>query len=97
MSRKLYHPTPFDIQLMPAFDLPDLDELAVRLVQLRHREQEVARRLERVEERHGAFPSDHTKRTLDDLRAEAASLRAEIAGLEEQLRPLRRLTGDEDG
>ena len=71
-------------------DLPDLDELATRLVHLRHRAQDLARLRERAEERHARFPSDHSQKTLDDLRAEDAALRTEIELLEEQIRPLLR-------
>jgi hypothetical protein len=71
-------------------DLPDLDELATRLVQLRHRVQDLARLLERQEERHYQFPSEHSRKTLDDLRAEDSALRVEIEVLEEQIRPLLR-------
>jgi cell division protein FtsB len=75
---------------MSSPDLPDLDEIAMRLVQLRHRAQDVARVLERAEERHHQFPSEHSQKTLDDLRAEDNAIRAEIAALEEQIRPLLR-------
>jgi cell division protein FtsB len=75
---------------MSSPDLPDLDEIAMRLVQLRHRVQDLARVLERTEERHHQFPTEHSQKTLDDLRAEDSSLRAEIAELEEQIRPLLR-------
>ena len=75
---------------MSGHELPDLDELAARLVHLRHRAQDLTRLLERAEERHYQFPSDHSQRTLDDLRAEDATLRAEIELLEEQIRPLLR-------
>jgi cell division protein FtsB len=75
---------------MSSPDLPDLDEIAMRLVQLRHRVQDLARVLERTEERHHQFPTEHSQKTLDDLRAEDGSLRAEIAELEEQIRPLLR-------
>lgn len=71
-------------------ELPDLDELATRLVHLRHRAQDLARVLERAEERHYRFPSDHSQKTVDDLRAEHGELRAEIELLEEQIRPLLR-------
>ena len=71
-------------------DLPDLDELATRLVHLRHRSQGLARVLEGAEERHYRFPSEHSQKTLDDLRAEDAALKAEIEQLEEQIRPLLR-------
>jgi hypothetical protein len=71
-------------------ELPDLDELAMRLVQLRHRQQDLARLLERAEERHYQFPNDHSQKTLDDLRGEDGALRNEIELLEEKIRPLLR-------
>jgi len=75
---------------MSSPDLPDLDQIAMRLVQLRHRVQDLARVLEHAEERHYQFPSEHSQKTLDDLRAEDSTLRAEIVQLEEQIRPLLR-------
>jgi predicted nucleic acid-binding Zn-ribbon protein len=75
---------------MAAPDLPDFDELAVELVQLRHREQSLARTLEREQERHVAFGSDYSRRKLDAIRTEIEPLRAEIAALEDQLRPVLR-------
>jgi cell division protein FtsB len=75
---------------MSSRELPDLDQIAMRLVQLRHRVQDLARVLERIEERHHQFPSEHSQKTLDDMRAEDTALRAEIAELEEQIRPLLR-------
>ncbi len=71
-------------------ELPDLDRIAMRLVQLRHRAQDLARVVERADERYQQFPSEHSKKTLDDLRAEESALRGEIAELEEQIRPLLR-------
>jgi len=75
---------------MSSPDLPDLDQIAMRLVQLRHRVQDLARVLEHAEERHYQFPSEHSQKKLDDLRAEDSTLRAEIVQLEEQIRPLLR-------
>lgn len=75
---------------MSSPDLPDLDQIAMRLVQLRHRVQDLARVLEHTEERHYQFPSEHSQKKLDDLRAEDSTLRAEIVQLEEQIRPLLR-------
>lgn len=75
---------------MSSPELPDLDEIAMRLVQLRHRALDLERVVERAEERHHQFPSDHSKKTLDDLRVEDAAIRIEIAQLEEQIRPLLR-------
>jgi BMFP domain-containing protein YqiC len=68
-------------------DLPDFDELALELVRVRHQQTELARRLEKAEERAAQFPSEFSHRTRDELRAENASLAARIAELEEQLRP----------
>jgi len=75
---------------MSSPDLPDLDQIAMRLVQLRHRVQDLARVLEHAEERHYQFPSEHSQKTLDELRAEDSTLRTEIVQLEEQIRPLLR-------
>jgi len=75
---------------MSGSELPNLDELATRLVHLRHRRQDLTRLLERAEERHYRFPSDHSQRTLDDLRAEDSAISSEIELLEEQIRPLLR-------
>jgi BMFP domain-containing protein YqiC len=75
---------------MTAIDLPDFDELAAELVRARHQLTDLARRLEKAEERAAQFPSDFSRRTLDELRAEDAGLRARIVELEEQLRPVLR-------
>lgn len=75
---------------MTAPDLPDLDELALELVRLRHQQADLARRLEKAEERAAQFPSEFSRRSLDDLRAEGAGQRARIVELEEQLRPVLR-------
>jgi hypothetical protein len=75
---------------MSGSELPNLDELATRLVHLRHRRQDLTRLLERSEERHHQFPSEHSQRTLDDLRAEDRAISSEIELLEEQIRPLLR-------
>lgn len=75
---------------MPVPELPDLDELAVRLVHLRHREADLRRRVEKAEERHAAFPTPFTQKSLADLRAEDTAIQGEIVLLEEQLRPLLR-------
>jgi hypothetical protein len=75
---------------MTAIDLPDFDDLAMELVRLRHQRAELARRLEKAEERAAQFPSEFSRNTLDELRAGDAGLRARIAELEEQLRPVLR-------
>jgi hypothetical protein len=75
---------------MTASDLPDFDELAVELVRLRHQQADLARRLEKAEERAAQFPRVFSRWTLHDRRADQAGLRARIADLEEQLRPVLR-------
>lgn len=69
-------------------DLPDFDELAVELVRLRHQRADLARRLERAEERAAQFPSDFARKSLEELRTEDRSLRGRLSELEEQLRPV---------
>jgi hypothetical protein len=76
---------------MKAPDLPDFDELSVELVRLRHQQADLARRLEKAEERSAQFPSAFSQRELDELRAGDLGLRARIAALEEQLRPVLQL------
>ena len=73
-----------------ATDLPDFDELSIELVRLRHQQAELARRLEKAEERAAQFPSEFSRRTFEELRADDAGLRARVAELEEQLRPVLR-------
>lgn len=75
---------------MPATGLPDFDELAVRLVRLRHQRAELERRLEKAEERAAQFPSEFSLRNRQELRDADVELREEIARLEEQLRPVLR-------
>lgn len=75
---------------MTASGLPDFDELAVELVRLRHQHADLVRRLEKAEERAAQFPSEFSRRTLHDLRADETELRARIADFEEQLRPVLR-------
>jgi hypothetical protein len=75
---------------MTATDLPDFDELAAELVRVRHQLAELARRLEKAEERAAQFPSEFSQRTFDELRAEDVGLRARATDLEEQLRPVLR-------
>jgi hypothetical protein len=75
---------------MKAPDLPDFDELSVELVRLRHQQADLARRLEKAEERAAQFPSAFSRKELDELRADDVGLRARIAALEEQLRPVLR-------
>lgn len=76
------------IQEMSTSDLPDFDELALELVRLRRQQAELARRLEKAEERAAQFPSEFSRRTFEELRAENLGLNGRIASLEEQLRPV---------
>jgi hypothetical protein len=78
------------MHVMTVNGLPDFDELAVELVRLRHRHTELARRLEKAEERAAQFPSDFSRGERDELRAGDRELKARIAELEVQLRPVLR-------
>ena len=49
---------------MAADELPDLDELSIELVRLERRAPELARQLERVEERVSQFPSSFGMREV---------------------------------
>ena len=76
---------------MAAPHLPDYDQLLVELVQLEQHEPELARRLERVQDRNTAFPNEVTARHVSTLSAELAELRTSILELRAQLVPIMRL------
>ena len=80
---------------MAAPELPDFDELALRLVQLRRRENDLSRRLHLEQERHTTFGSAYAAKAIETLRAELEPIQAEIASLEEQLRPVLRRPEEE--
>jgi predicted nucleic acid-binding Zn-ribbon protein len=76
---------------MAADELPDLDELSLELVRLERREPELARQLERAEQRAGAFPSSFGMREVRRLKLELQAIRDRIDGLDAMLLPLRRV------
>ena len=83
---------------MAAPHLPDYDRLLLELVELEQQEPELARRLERVQDRNTAFPNEVTARHVTTLSAELAGLRTSILELRAQLVPIMRLrdvTADE--
>lgn len=73
-------------------DLPDLDELALELVQLRHRHAEVQRRLERVAERVAAFPNELGRAQQAALEEELAGMQQQMLQIQAQLLPIRRIS-----
>ena len=76
---------------MSAGKLPDLDELALERVRLERASSELARQLERAEERTGQFPSSFGMREVRRLRIDQASTLARIEELDALLLPLRRM------
>jgi hypothetical protein len=76
---------------MAADALPDFDELALELVRLERRESELARRLDRAEERAGQFPSSFAMREVRRLRLERQAMLERMEELDTLLLPLRRV------
>ena len=76
---------------MAADELPDFDELALELVRLERRESEVARQLERAEERAGQFPSSFGMREVRRLRLERQASLDRMDQLHTLLLPVRRV------
>ncbi len=76
---------------MAADELPDLDELSIELVRLERRAPELARQVERVEERVSQFPSSFGMREVRRLKLEQEELSARIDELDALLLPLRRV------
>ena len=74
-------------------DGTDLTELGIQLVQLKRREQEVARHLQLARHRADAFPSDARTREVSTLADTHEQLLTRIDELEVLLAPLRRVRG----
>ena len=70
--------------------LPDLDELGVELVQLRHRQRDLLNQYETVLERIAAFPNEFQRARAAVLATTLDEMTARIEWLEAQLLPLRR-------
>ena len=75
---------------MAAHELPDYDDLALQLIQLERKEAEIERRLIRLQDRHGQFPNELTKRQFDELNTEHLRVRREINTIRARLVPIMR-------
>jgi hypothetical protein len=73
------------------YDLPDLDELAVELVQLRHLRADGQRRLDGIACRMAAFPNELGLAQQAALESELAAMEQRMLQIEAQLLPLRRV------
>jgi chromosome segregation ATPase len=71
-------------------ELPDLDELAIELVQLRHRRSDLLNQYEKALERIAAFPNEFQQTRAAALATSLDEMTARIEWLEAQLLPLRR-------
>jgi len=80
----------FRLALRLDVELPDLDALAIELVQLERRELQVSALRNKLHERLASFPNELTQRRERDVSAERAAIHARIDELRAQLAPLRR-------
>jgi hypothetical protein len=71
-------------------ELPDLNELALELVQLRHRQSDAIRQYEKTLERIAAFPNEVEQARAATLATKLDEMGARIEYLEAQLLPIRR-------
>jgi hypothetical protein len=71
-------------------DLPDLDALAVELVQLKRRQQDLLRLHDRLTEQLMAFPNEFRRAQAARVDEEIREMSERIESLEAQLLPLRR-------
>ena len=69
--------------------LPELDRLAIELVQLERRERELSARRRRLHDRLNAFPNEFTERQARAVSAERRATHTRIDELKAQLLPLR--------
>ncbi|HZU20491.1 MAG TPA: hypothetical protein VE982_04665 [Gaiellaceae bacterium] len=69
-------------------DLPDLDALAIELVELRRRRAELSRRHDRLQDRLAIFPNEFQRAQERAMADDLAALTTRIDQLEAQLLPL---------
>jgi hypothetical protein len=69
--------------------LPDFDELALELVQLRHRERDLLRGYDKALERIAAFPNEVERARAAGLARELDEVGSRIEKLEAELLPVR--------
>ncbi|MBA3842130.1 MAG: hypothetical protein H0X39_05855 [Actinobacteria bacterium] len=65
----------------------DLDAKALLIAQLEHREAEIARRLEKLRERHAQYPNSVSSRQVAELDVESRQITRDIDGLRRALDP----------
>ena len=75
---------------MATHELPDFDELAVRLVQLEREEGSIEQRLSRLMDRNGQFPNEVTARQIGDLQKQHLETRRELNTVRARLVPILR-------
>jgi hypothetical protein len=78
---------------MATDNLPDLDELSVELIQLRHRQADTVRLYEKALERVALFPNEVEQTRAAALATILDEMAARIEYLDTQLLPIRRHEG----
>lgn len=78
---------------MAVAKLPDLDALAIELVQLERAERELSARRRKLHDRLDAFPNEVAKRREEALSAERRAIHRRIDELRAQLAPFQRRLG----
>ncbi len=90
MALKDFVPNP-ELHRMAAHELPDLDQLARRLVVLERLEDDVVRQLDRLLDRQGQFPSELTARRITETQTKHLELRREMNTIRARLLPIMRV------
>jgi hypothetical protein len=78
------------LRMAAAPELPDLDAVALELVQLEQRERNISARRRKLHDRLASFPNELTQRQEREVSAERRELHRRIDVLRAQLAPLRR-------
>jgi hypothetical protein len=73
---------------MAADSLPDFHELALELIQLRHRQQDMLRQHDKALERIAAFPNEFGRAQASAIAAAIEEIADRIEAVEAQLIPL---------
>ncbi len=76
---------------MAADELPNFDELTVRVIELEHQEGEIERRLAKLQDRHGQFPNEVTERQITELHTQHLAVRREVNTIRARLLPIMRV------
>jgi hypothetical protein len=75
---------------MAVHKLPDIDSLAVRVIELEDQEAEIERRLVKLMDRHSQYPNEVTERQIADLQKQHLETRRELNTVRAQLVPIMR-------